>query len=90
MTINQARDRILDSFEQLTTAQVQQIRKLALASREERRNDPETFLKCPRCFEFHTIHGNFDNLCDPCQQTILEHFPNHPSVPFIKEALKKW
>ena len=41
-------------------------------------------IKCPRCYHWHGVIDNFDNLCDTCQQIILSEFPNHESVPFIK------
>jgi len=46
-------------------------------------------VKCPRCYHHHAVIWNFDNLCDRCQSIILENFPTHESVPFIKEALRK-
>ncbi len=46
-------------------------------------------VKCPRCKKT-TAAGrfNFDGLCDRCQELILEHFPDHESVPFIKASLE--
>jgi len=89
MTANQARDNILEDA-QLTTATVRVIRNLGLECNEVRKTDPETYLKCPRCKGLHSIHGNFDDLCDPCQETILKHFPEHESVPHIKAANAQW
>ncbi len=28
-------------------------------------------------------------LCDRCQQVLLEFYPNHPSIPYIKVAIEK-
>lgn len=59
-------------------------------------------VKCPRCWHWHGVIENFghlpeeieakpelekEKLCDGCQKTILENFPDHPSVPHIKAAL---
>lgn len=89
MTTNQARDNLLEAIP-LTTEIVRGIKNLAQDSNEDRKLDPETYSKCPRCYGYHSVHGNFDNLCDQCQQTILQHFPNHESVPHIRSALRKW
>ena len=89
MTTNQARDTLLEAIP-LTTEIVREIKNLAQESSSARKLDPDTYSKCPRCYCHHSIHGNFDNLCDPCQQTILQHFPDHESVPHIKAALAKW
>ena len=44
-------------------------------------------VKCPRCW--HMSHSlNFDNLCNHCVAVILEDFPEHASVPHIKQNLK--
>lgn len=90
MTPNQLRDQIADSLPEISDGDVDALRKLAMEMTDERKADPETYLRCPRCYGYHSIHGNFDNLCDSCQKTILTNFPDHPSVPFIKEALDKW
>lgn len=52
-------------------------------------DDPGAVL-CPRCRLRHRIHGNFDDLCDRCIRAILTDHPDHESVPFIKEAARKW
>jgi len=89
MTTTQARDSMIDSLE-LSTNEIRRIKNISKEADEARAQDSETYSKCPRCFCHHSIHGNFDNLCDGCQRTILEHFPNHPSVKHIIEALNKW
>jgi hypothetical protein len=86
MTPNQARDGLLEAMP-LTTEAVTTIKKWGRECSDERKADPETYNKCPRCYGLHSIRGNFDNLCDGCVKTILEHFPNHESVPHIKAAL---
>jgi hypothetical protein len=63
---------------------------MAADATEARKLDPETYARCPRCYGYHSIHGNFDNLCDPCQLTIQREFPDHPSVPHIRAAMAKW
>jgi hypothetical protein len=79
LTANQARDKMLES--DFDAALVQ----LARECEADRRKDSETYLKCPRCYGHHSVHGNFDNLCDGCISTILTHFPNHACVPRIRE-----
>lgn len=59
-------------------------------------------VKCPRCWHWHGVTENFgylpeeiaadpklanEKLCDGCQKTILQNFPDHPSAPHIKAAL---
>lgn len=56
---------------------------VAVESMDDGRN-----VKCPRCWHWHGVIENFDNLCDKCQKIILTDFPNHPSVPYIKSALE--
>jgi hypothetical protein len=50
--------------------------------------------KCPRCYRYLIENNyNFDNLCDRCCSVILNYFPNHASVPYIKAKLaeqKSW
>lgn len=87
MTPNQARDNLLRTGV-LSTEIVQGIRKMALKCAEQRKADGYNL--CPRCKGYHSIQGNYDNLCDQCQRTILAHFPDHETVPHIKAALKKW
>lgn len=48
-------------------------------------HDPN-WVKCERCRHFHTVKLNFDNLCDRCCHSILEGWPEHWSVPFIKAS----
>ena len=90
LTPNQARDGLLESLGPLTTEVVREVIKMGRECTEARKADPETYLRCPRCYGYHSVHGNFDNLCDQCQQTIMQYFPDHESVPHIKAALAKW
>ena len=47
-------------------------------------NSPD-HVKCPRCWHYtHAGIHNHDGLCDRCCNVLLEAFPDHPSVPFIK------
>lgn len=48
-------------------------------------NDP-SYAKCPRCKIF-TKEGlsNFDGLCNKCVDVLLNEYPDHESVPLIKE-----
>ena len=41
------------------------------------------YVKCPRCWHYHTIKLNYDCLCDRCSDVILDAHLDHPSVPFI-------
>lgn len=50
---------------------------------------PDGDLVCPRCRCPHFIRDNFDHLCDGCVTVILDNFPDHESVPFIKEYREK-
>lgn len=59
-------------------------------------------VKCPRCWHWHGVTENFghepgavlpdgrnpdkEKLCDRCQQIILEEYPEHPAVPYIRAA----
>lgn len=90
MTTTQARDSILDNAGELTTDFIRELKNVAADSNEIRKQDPEAYVKCPRCYGHHSIHGNFDNLCDPCQITLVQHFPDHESIPFIKAAQARW
>ena len=89
LTPNQIRDALFESAP-LTTDAAVAIKNLALKLTEARKQSPEEYLRCPRCYGYHSIHGNFDSLCDPCQQTILRHFPEHESIPHIRAALARW
>ncbi len=48
-----------------------------------------THPKCPRCYR-HTPEGrwNFDSLCDRCCTVLLDKFPDHWSIPHIREAVR--
>lgn len=85
-----------------TSDDIQAIRVKALQVEEVRRSQPDRFARCPRCYGHHPQLANFGHLpeeiaaepklagealCDSCQETILQFFPNHASVPHIKAAL---
>ena len=86
MTTNQYRDQLLDVAPPETEV-VRKIKNIAQEANDVRRLDGETYKKCPRCYGYHSIRNNFDNLCDPCQQTILEHFQDHESATHIRSAI---
>lgn len=88
MTTNAIRDLLLE-VPPLGGDGIHSIKKWALEEEDRRKNDP-AFVKCPRCYGRHHIHGNHDDLCDSCIQIILKHFPDHPSAPHIKAAFAKW
>lgn len=46
------------------------------------------YVRCPRCWTYHTVMLNHDGLCDRCQNAILTDMPDHESVPFIKTCLE--
>lgn len=56
--------------------------------REPDDSDPNA-VKCPRCWHYHYIKMNFDNLCDNCCHIILDCFPDHWSVEGIKKAYQE-
>jgi len=80
MTPNQIRDWLFENSGRLTTEKIRMILAWIRTCADARKMDSETYLRCPRCYGFHSIHGNFDNLCDGCQYTVLKHFPQHESV----------
>jgi hypothetical protein len=43
---------------------------------------------CPRCRKWHPMELNHHGLCDNCCTVILAEHPDHPSVPFIREAYR--
>lgn len=49
------------------------------------RDDPN-YVKCPRCWIYHSIKDNYDCLCDRCCRVLVDAFPNHESVPHIKAS----
>lgn len=89
MTTAQTRDALIELLP-VTAETVREVRNLALQIEGYKQQDPETYAECPRCHSHHSIHGNYDNLCDRCQSVLVEHFPNHPSVPHIKRAMARW
>ncbi len=48
-------------------------------------NNPN-YVKCPRCWHYHSILLNYDSLCDRCCNVLETAWPDHESVPFIKAA----
>ena len=50
-------------------------------------NNPD-YVKCPRCWHYHTVKLNHDDLCDRCCSSILSGWPEHESAPHIKEKLE--
>lgn len=51
--------------------------------------EPAKGHKCPRCWHWHRVEGNHDNLCDRCCAAILEGWPDHESVPHIRAAMAR-
>ena len=50
-------------------------------------SDPD-YTKCPRCWHYtHEGLHNHDGLCDRCCRVLVDAWPDHESVPYIKE---KW
>lgn len=47
---------------------------------------PAWYPKCPRCYRYTPSDLNHDGLCDRCCKVIVDCFPDHWSVPLIKEA----
>jgi len=48
---------------------------------------PSDGLKCPRCWHYHYVRENHDNLCDRCCLVMMSDFPDHAETPAITE---KW
>ena len=52
-------------------------------------NNPN-YVKCPRCWHYtHEGISNYDSLCDRCCRGLLNHWPDHESVPHIRENWQK-
>lgn len=51
--------------------------------------DDSNYCKCPRCWKYHACKENFDGLCDKCCHVLLECYPEHESIQFIKESYNK-
>lgn len=47
---------------------------------------PSTGLKCPRCWHYHHVKENHDNLCDRCCLVMMADFPDHEETPAIVKA----
>lgn len=75
-----------------------QLRQIIVQSMDDGHN-----VKCPRCWHWHGVTENFghlpeeieakpelarEKLCDKCQSVILRDFPDHPSAPHIRAALR--
>ena len=41
-------------------------------------------VKCPRCWHYHTVGENHDNLCDRCCHVMMNAWPGHLATPLIK------
>lgn len=49
------------------------------------KDDPD-YTKCPRCRHYtHEGLHNYDGLCDRCCNVIVNTWPDHESVPHIKQ-----
>jgi hypothetical protein len=51
------------------------------------RDDPN-YVKCPRCWHYHTVKENHDCLCDRCSKVMVENWPDHPATPAIVANLE--
>lgn len=51
--------------------------------------DNPLYKKCPRCWQFHSVVGNFDDLCDRCCRVIIEAFKDHWSYPHILATIEE-
>jgi len=49
----------------------------------------EGAVKCPRCYLWHRVTLNYDNLCDRCCATLIKYFPNNDAVEHIRDAYAK-
>lgn len=74
--------------------------KLNIKVRVESLKDNPNYVKCPHCWQYHSVHGNYENLCDRCCLSILEGAGyNETSAyveacrelkPAILESMKRW
>ncbi len=46
---------------------------------------PSQGIKCPRCWNYHTVRENHDGLCDRCLRLIAEHWADD-----YPEAAANW
>lgn len=54
------------------------------------RDDPD-YIKCPRCWHYtHEGLHNHEGLCDRCCNVLLEAWPDHESIPHIKQRREEW
>jgi hypothetical protein len=51
--------------------------------------DDPSYVKCPRCWHYHSVRINYDSLCDCCQLVILREHPDHESAPHIKSNIEQ-
>lgn len=65
-TAVQTRDLLIDMLnpEKLTTENIECLRLYAKQVILERKNKPESFVKCPVCGDYHGQLNNIDNLCE--------------------------
>ncbi len=52
------------------------------------RDDPQ-FCKCPRCWHYHAVKENYDELCDRCCHVLVEAWPEHDAIPGIQESWER-
>jgi hypothetical protein len=53
------------------------------------RDNPD-YIKCPRCWHYtHEGLHNHDGLCDRCCNVLIESWPDHESIPHIKQRRAK-
>ena len=57
---------------------------ISIQSMDDGRN-----VKCPRCWQYHGVIENFENLCDRCSLVILKDYSEHKSAPFIKAVFEQ-
>lgn len=44
------------------------------------------YSKCPRCWKYHSCSGNYMVLCDGCCRALMEGWPDHECIPYIRQA----
>lgn len=65
-TPNQTRDWIIDIFCRTHLELLNEIKKLAI-NEDKRREISPGFVKCKRCYGFHSQIENIDGLCEKCE-----------------------
>ena len=86
LTPNQLRDReisssahiLLGSDPKQATDYLNNLRRRAREEDERRSQDSEHYVKCPRCWGYHSQVNHYEGICHTCRLILLDHFADHP------------